>query len=293
MFRAFFVISKREQMFFLKRIIFSYFVIGLFGLTTESRCLTSEKKPQSVDYALRLAQIPRVQIHRGFTDNGRYIENTIEAFRAANRAGHHMIELDVRFSKDQQVVVFHDTNLKRVFHDERDLSQIDAKELNESFQIPTLKSVLADALVPQFMNIELKQELKQDLGLERAVYDLIAELHVEDRVLITSFNESVLQRMYRLTPNLMLGYLVEPNLQESQVDFIERIKTVVKPLQSQLVSLNAGSINEALVAELKKEGVAFFAWTINDEVLALEKLKLGAVSIITDRVDLPIKGPNE
>ncbi|NLZ18245.1 MAG: hypothetical protein GX087_11035 [Desulfobulbaceae bacterium] len=52
----------------------------------------------------------RVIAHRGF--RGYYPENTMSAF-AASLGCSHMVELDVRLSLDDQVVVFHDDTLER------------------------------------------------------------------------------------------------------------------------------------------------------------------------------------
>lgn len=52
----------------------------------------------------------RVIAHRGF--RGCYPENTLSAF-AASLGCSHMVELDVRLSLDDQVVVFHDDTLER------------------------------------------------------------------------------------------------------------------------------------------------------------------------------------
>ena len=52
--------------------------------------------------------------HRGLHSRDKSVpENSLEAFELASRAGYG-IELDVQLSKDGQVVVFHDDDLKRV-----------------------------------------------------------------------------------------------------------------------------------------------------------------------------------
>lgn len=52
--------------------------------------------------------------HRGLHDgNHQVAENSLEAFRRAMETGYGM-ELDVQLTADDQLVVFHDKNLKRV-----------------------------------------------------------------------------------------------------------------------------------------------------------------------------------
>ena len=55
---------------------------------------------------------PRVWAHRG--DSANHFENTMAAFEAARVAGADGIELDVRFDRDQNVVVFHDGDLVNI-----------------------------------------------------------------------------------------------------------------------------------------------------------------------------------
>ena len=53
----------------------------------------------------------RVFAHRGYS--GKYPENTMLAFREAEKAGADGIELDVQLSKDGQIVIIHDERWER------------------------------------------------------------------------------------------------------------------------------------------------------------------------------------
>lgn len=66
--------------------------------------------------------------HRGIFDNKNIYENTLEAFDASIKRGYG-IELDVRLTKDYEVVVFHDSNLKRMFNDDRKVIDFTWQEL--------------------------------------------------------------------------------------------------------------------------------------------------------------------
>ena len=69
--------------------------------------------------------------HRGLHSRDRSVpENSLEAFRMAAKAGYG-IELDVRLSRDGQVVVFHDNDLKRVCGVEKRVDELDWAELRE------------------------------------------------------------------------------------------------------------------------------------------------------------------
>ena len=98
--------------------------------------------------------------HRGLHGEGRP-ENSLSAFRAAIAAGY-AIETDVRFSKDRQLVVFHDDTLLRMTGDGRNVidctfEELAALKLNGSSErIPLFTEFLqlVDGRVP--LLIELK-----------------------------------------------------------------------------------------------------------------------------------------
>ena len=100
--------------------------------------------------------------HRGLHGNG-VPENSLRAFELACEAGYG-IELDVRLSRDGEVMVFHDYTLARMTGDDRRLSELSAANLGELHldgteqTIPSLCQVLrlVDGRVP--LLIELKGE---------------------------------------------------------------------------------------------------------------------------------------
>ena len=102
--------------------------------------------------------------HRGLHDNqSEAPENTMAAFRKAVEAGYGM-ELDVQLTKDEQVVVVHDFDLKRICGIEKDVDACTYEELQEyavcesAERIPLLTDVLhmVDGQVPLIVEIKYK-----------------------------------------------------------------------------------------------------------------------------------------
>ena len=85
--------------------------------------------------------------HRGLHDE-QYPENSMPAYEQAI-AHNFNIEIDVHVSKDGEVVVFHDDNLKRVCGVDKLVKDCTVKELksyplaNSEYVIPTFKEFLA------------------------------------------------------------------------------------------------------------------------------------------------------
>ena len=105
--------------------------------------------------------------HRGFS--GKYPENTMLAFEKAVEAGCEGIELDVHFSKDQELVIIHDEKVDRTSDGNgyvKDFTYEELKKISFSYKfaeeigfqkIPTLKEYFEFVKDKDLItNIELK-----------------------------------------------------------------------------------------------------------------------------------------
>jgi glycerophosphoryl diester phosphodiesterase len=106
--------------------------------------------------------------HRGAM--GSHPENTIVAFREAVKAGAHMIEFDVRLTKDKKLVVLHDATVDRTTNGSGEVSGLTLEELKqldagswkspdfEGEGIPTLHETLSVMPRNIWLNIHIKGE---------------------------------------------------------------------------------------------------------------------------------------
>ena len=156
----------------------------------------------------------RAFAHRGLHDPGTgIVENTMAAFEAACDAGYG-IELDVQFSADQQVVVFHDDTLSRLCGDGRrvsacGLAALRAKPLAgiDAARIPTLAEALALVAGRVPLLIELKTGPLND-RLCAAVLALLKDYPGE--YMVQSFNPLIVGWFRRNAPQVVRGQLVCP-----------------------------------------------------------------------------------
>lgn len=124
-------------------------------------------------------------------------ENSLEGFRKAIGLGLKRTELDVRLSKDKQVVVVHDPEIngKKIY--ELNSGEIDAPLLQEVIELCKGK-------------IDLQIELK-GLGaldtdfveLPQKVEELVVKKGMVDEVLITSFDLEMLRNVKNLKTGLL------------------------------------------------------------------------------------------
>ena len=149
------------------RVIF-YLERALLGLINLSFMLIP--RPRPTREALGACKIIS---HRGEHDNRRVHENTLAAFSAPAEAGCWGLEFDVRWTRDLQPVVFHDTNTERVFGIDLVVSQVSLAQLQQLVpQIPTLKQVVDRFGGHQHLMVELKRD---ELGSYSARTECLCE----------------------------------------------------------------------------------------------------------------------
>ncbi len=100
----------------------------------------------------------RLIAHRGQHDNRTCLENTVPAFDLAAGAGVWGIELDIRWTRDLEPVVFHDPDLRRMFGGDRRIADFSLTRLHECYpDIPSLARVVERFGGRVHLMIEIKQ----------------------------------------------------------------------------------------------------------------------------------------
>lgn len=225
-----------------------------------------------------MSSFPRWQLHRGYWKSG-VRENTMQSFIAAKRLGAEMVELDVQLSKNKVPVVFHDLNLKRLFHIDQKVSQTSLEDL-KTLNVPLLSQVLQSDEVPPYLNVELKIKTFFCYGLVRAV---ISELRKQKKkkILISSFNPICLLWVKLLEPKLPRALIIHDRT--LLMGFMFKIyKFLSSP---QYLNVNYKLIDEELPrARIIDQKLPVMVWTVNESDKARFYLERGAVSIISDEL---------
>ncbi len=220
-------------------------------------------------------------------------ENTLSSFLAAEMMGAHGIELDVMFSRDDELVVIHDYDLDATTNGKgpvKEYTMAEIKKLDagswfdEAFtgeRIPTLQEVI-EALDPEtLINIELKTESPATDGLENAVVDVIREHHLKGRVIVSSFNPIALLRVKWADRDIPVGLLYAADLPRylSEGWFISL-------LRPEALHPEFGMVDESYMEWARKKGYRVNVWTVNEAADLKRMLDLEVDGIITDRPDL-------
>jgi glycerophosphoryl diester phosphodiesterase len=153
-----------------------------------------------------MGAVPICVAHRGDPIAER--ENTLRSFAAAVRAGADMVEIDLRRSRDGEIVVLHDPTLARLWGVERAVADLDVDELaaigHGDVRIPTLRQVLMAVEVPLMVDFTSRTVVEGALEAVRA-YGAMG------RSLFVTGNVEALRMLRALAPEARIGVTwVEP-----------------------------------------------------------------------------------
>ncbi len=206
-------------------------------------------------------------------------ENTVAAFRRAAEFGADGVELDVRRTADDRLVVHHDPALA----DGRLIRGTAAAELPG--ELPDLGAAL-DACAGMFVNIEIKNEPTEpdfdpsDWVARRVAVEL-QRRGVPTRWLISSFRIETIDVFRRLLPGIRTAWLVDGLTDE----VIERAAATNHAAVHPWVEL----VTAASVRAAHAVGLAVNTWTCDDPVRMHELIGWGIDGICTNVPDVAVR----
>lgn len=224
---------------------------------------------------------PQIIAHRGYSSE--FPENTLASFAGSIDIGADYIELDVQLTKDGQVVVFHDSNLKRITGEEgaisdytyEELRQMDAGEwFSPDFageKIPTLEEALTMIEASECkVYLELK-DIGDVSGFEEAVLSVVEQCQMSDRCLFASFRYSYLKHLKKLNADLTILY----NTTSGKVTLPEEFPADYYGLYTESATANT-------VSAIHEAGKKAFVWTVNTPVQMQNARLMGADGLVTN-----------
>jgi len=220
-------------------------------------------------------------------------ENTLIAFDMAIQQGATWIELDVMLTHDEELIVYHDNNFKRILQSNRrvaitsyaDIADKDAGSWFDAkyshARIPTLTEVIHLAQqTGTSLNIEIKlTPTREAQTVDRTLSILNKEWRNNGaQVLISSFSIPVLtqvaqynQQSKRRFPLALLTNAVQK-------------QDILTALQLQCVGIhsNQARCKENTAERVKQVGLYLACYTVNDKIRAHELFAQGVTAIFSD-----------
>ena len=226
-----------------------------------------------------------VTAHRGAS--AFYPENTMAAFRGAKELGADWIELDVQQSKDGQIFVLHDTNLKRTTGVDAntwemtyaEIAKLDAGSFFDADfageKIPLLSEVIDFAKENGMkLNIELKPT-GHETGFEQCVVDEIKNAAFTDSCVITSQVYEVLEHVKAYDDSVTTVYVM--SLAYGDINQLTA---------ADHFSVEASNATKSMISQVHNAGKSLYVWTVNTEESIKKMIRLNVDNIITDNISL-------
>ena len=109
--------------------------------------------------------------HRGYKEQA--VENTYEAFKAAVDIGFRALETDLRITKDNQIVLLHDHNLKRLSNDNRVVSKLSRSQLEKIRFGDGGQPLFFDQFIKEFCGCTWTFDIKHENG-DKTIQTLVS-----------------------------------------------------------------------------------------------------------------------
>jgi len=215
-------------------------------------------------------------------------ENTVAAANLAWEQGADAVELDIYLSKDNRVVVMHDSNTKRTASQSYTIAETHSEVLrtldagswkNEQYKgekIPFLEEMIAT--VPS--NRKMVIEIKCGIEVLPALQQVVNGCGKRDQLVFIGFGwETILATKQLFSSNAC--YWLCSSAPEVSAKMSEAAQ---KGLNG--INLNNKIIDEETVKKAKALGLEVLSWTIDDPEEAKRLIQLGVTGITTNRPDL-------
>ncbi len=237
---------------------------------------------------------PYVVAHRGIS--AKAPENTLVAFQlAVNTPAIDLIELDVRLSLDEEVIVLHDRTLQRTTtgngparnYTLAELKKFDAGSwFHPQFageRIPTLREVLEMAQDKCWVDVEIKSDfLHRELEglLERRVLETVKQTGTTDRVMYSSFNHQLLGNLKRLDPTATTGVIYSIFR-----DYGRMPSKLTRRVGATVFVCAKHELTRAMVRDAHDHQIPLYVYTLNSTEDVRNILTIGVQGIISDAAD--------
>lgn len=238
-----------------------------------------------------MIKLPKVIGHRGAA--GYAPENTLEGIHVAADMGVEWVELDVKLTRDQVPIIFHDETLERTAGSNALVAETDYETIKhleagswfgESFagnKIPTLEEAV-DVLLERGLGLNL--EIKPCPGRERetaeVALDLLSQIWDDhDKILISSFQHVSLESAMEMAGDWPRGLLLPEEWPENWEELAEYLRVTT-------INLNGNTATREQVEMAIDLEKPVLAYTVNDPIKARELQSWGVDCFFSDEPDV-------
>ncbi|GLC87576.1 glycerophosphodiester phosphodiesterase [Lysinibacillus piscis] len=239
-------------------------------------------------------------------------EQTMVAFDRAAQLGVDGFEIDIRLTKDEEIIVFHDDTVDRTTDGTglvADLTLAEINTFNHGYHFQDLAGhfpyrekkldvVTLRELLKKYPNILVNIDIKdapdtyEGSLMPSKLWRLIEEIGAEHRVVVTSFYAEQTERFNLYAQNQVALGASESDVRKAFTAFTSQFGHLYHP-KVDVFQIPAKSGRIALdspkfIQFLNNLNIPVHYWTIDDAATMTKLIKNGAKGIITDRPDIAI-----
>ena len=215
-------------------------------------------------------------------------ENTLEAILYGILSGAKMIEIDLRLSKDKEVILTHDENLSKTTGTNqnisgktwKELSQLQIKKNKETFYIARLNDVFKSVPREIQFYLELKGSRSPhssgwDKKLVDKVISLIKKEKFKKQCLIMSFDQNIVCYAKRKYPSHRAGIILSSKT---------KLNTLIKDtrIKFDCLAVNYKLLTKRNLQIIRDSVIPFIVWTVNSKRLWEKIASYRPLGIVTD-----------
>lgn len=226
-----------------------------------------------------------VVAHRG--SSGTAPENTISSYVKAYEEGANMLEVDLLFTKDNEIIALHDkskikkllpTNKKDIFY--KDIKDIDiGSDFSESFKgekIPRFIDILNFAKDKIYLMIEVKPNRNRNYKKEiEIIIDLLNSTNTLTQVIIGSFDYRVIKTAKEINQNIATAAI--------KIPLISTLPSkIVKEFNCQAFICSIKELSSRIAKDAHINNIYLGSYSIDNESDLNKALKYNVKAIATN-----------
>jgi len=262
----------------------------------------------SYKWSIKTEESLLVFAHRGFGNHAP--DNSIEWARIALQEWMDGVDVDAQYTKDKQVVIFHDVDIDRFTDwtgrvDSYSFDELKQYDLSIAYADPDFQNVFIHSfedfvseITPESrLMVELKVSAISDTGIETRVADIIKKYDAYDEVFISAFNPFVLRRLESIEPRIQTVFIymnswwdpkriaqTKPEDRVSLPWFLRKEYTrraIRRWIQPDALSINH-QIPQADIKSLMDIWYPVFIWSVNTPEVISDALEFEPFGLVTD-----------
>ena len=221
--------------------------------------------------------------HRG--NSKKFIENSFEAFNSVIQMGYKYIETDLRMTKDNEVIAFHDPDLKRLFNLDLQVKDLTFNKIANLFKEKNCSLLTLEDALKKFPEIHFNIDLKVKEVIQDSI-KVVENLNAFNRVCFASFHSSHTKKILQHNQNAIVSMGMKD---VALFKFFKFQNKKIKIIQIPLKWKGIRVLTRNLIQKIDKSNLLVHVWTVNDRKTINYLIDLGVNGIVTDEPELLMK----